>query len=125
MSEDAGDRFALIAKARLALYTNRRKRAAFLDCRIDIGDPAWDIMLALFSHATGCRPIRMDELIEETGLPEIAVRRYAAQLCEAGLALQKPDQAGSESNRIGLSRAGMKRIRAVLEESALPADLAL
>ncbi len=116
MSEEAGRHFALMARARMALHANRRKRAAFSDCPVDMGDPAWDILLALFSHATVCRPIPMTTVIAETGLPEIATRRYAAQLCEAGLALHKLEQAGSDSPRLGLTRKGIKRIRAVLAE---------
>lgn len=125
MSEDGENRFALMARARMALHANRRKRAAFSDCPVDMGDPAWDILLALFSHATGGRPIPMAVLIAETGLPEIATRRYAAQLCEAGLALHKLERSGSDGHRIGLTRKGLKRIRALLEEDAsLSAHLA-
>lgn len=125
MSDTAENNFALMARARLALHVNRRKRAAFSDCPVDMGDPAWDILLALFSHATVCRPIPMATVIAETGLPELATRRYAAQLCEAGLALHKLDRTGSDTARIGLTRKGIKRIRAVLaEEPPLPAHLA-
>jgi hypothetical protein len=125
MSDTADNGFALMARARMALHANRRKRAAFSDCPVDMGDPAWDILLALFSHAPVCRPIPMATIIAETGLPEIATRRYAAQLCEAGLALHKLDQSGSDSARIGLTRKGIKRIRALLaEDASLSADLA-
>lgn len=125
MSDVAGNSFALVARARFALDVNRRKRAAFSDCLVDMGDPAWDILLALFSHAMVCRPIPMATVIAETGLPEIATRRYAAQLCEAGLALHKLDQSGSDTARLGLTRKGIKRIRAVLaEDPSLSAHLA-
>lgn len=118
MSNGCGERHPLFERAECLLSASRRKRSLFADCRIDIGDPVWDILLGLMVSGDRTRQVFLDELIDRVGLPEIVTRRYAAQLCEAGLAVQDHDKGGQAAPRFRLTRKGEGRVTAFLEDRA-------
>jgi predicted transcriptional regulator len=107
-----------LERAQCLLSASRRKRSLFADCRIDIGDPVWDILLGLLVSGARTRQVLLEELIDHVGLPEIVTRRYAAQLCEAGLAIQDQGHAGQAAPRFRLTRKGEGRVTAFLEHKA-------
>lgn len=121
-SADASHR-DMALRARQALDQARRKRDAFSDCAIPVGDPGWEILLGLAAANAQRNPVSLTELIRLTGLGELEMRRYLAMLCEAQLALHQESPKRTEAPHFGITRKGNARLASLLSTVCTPAAI--
>jgi DNA-binding MarR family transcriptional regulator len=105
------ERLADLARAILA---ERRRRVRSFDASI-FGEPAWDILLALFgSEPFGRQTI--GQLIRWTGVPQTTALRWIAYLEDQGLVLRRPHPTDLRTVFIELSPTGREQLAGYLTE---------
>ena len=103
-----------------ALYAGRRIRDGIFPQRV-FGEPAWDIMLALFLGERSGKAVDIETVFPECGIPRSTGDRYVAYLVELGLV----EMRGVDLERsAALSAEGSRLIRRFFEltEGSAPAS---
>lgn len=106
----------LFELARRLLETNRLRRVAFPD--VPLGEPLWDVLLALFVHEPAGYRITLDRLARETGLEVDAVRRSLDKLAAVGLVESNAGRLDPWAFGLSLSLVGKHKMTDLLQDSA-------
>lgn len=102
----------LISLAR-EIQVFRKRRSRWLPPHT-LGEPAWDILLALFVAAGEGRTLAIGQVGQETGTAQTTVFRTLAILHRAGLITRTRDAAWRTRVLLGLSEQGEKAMRGAL-----------
>jgi hypothetical protein len=108
----------LTERATSALTVARARRNAFADQGIVLGDPAWDVLICLIAQPHRRSSMNVRDLVADTGLPEITVRRTLAQLCGTGITYAITAANPVEMLRVGLTPLGETRLLPLLSEAS-------
>lgn len=94
----------------MAEYRNRRDRAHFLDSEL-FGEPAWDILLDLFTARLLGRRLSVSAVCIGSYVPPTTALRWITVLVDAGLAERELDESDKRRQWISLSKPGERAMR--------------
>ena len=95
-----------------AIYVGRRMRDSLFPDGL-FGEPAWDILLAVFlAHSQG-KDADASEVLLECNVPKSTGMRVVALLIERGLIVNQTDD--EEPNRVALSTTALRAMRRFFE----------
>ena len=95
----------------------RRLRAAYVDARV-FGEPAWELLLALFHAHLGGETTHMESLLHNVGPYPSTTRRWLDALEDLGLVACDDEARGS----VRLTEAGVLRMTQALAAMQEVAD---
>lgn len=106
-----------LSKLATEIKKGRELRAQIFDPEL-FGEPAWDMLLALFiSHAEQYR-LKVSDLIFESSVPSTTALRWMKTLLDQGLCRKVPNPRDSRSSFIELSDDGLTRMTTLLTRMA-------
>ena len=94
-----------------SIYVNRAKRSNFFPSKL-FGEPAWDIMLDLFTASKTNELRSVKAVCLASQVPEATALRHIALLRDAGLIEQKPDKTDRRRKYLSLTTSGVHRMEA-------------
>ena len=97
------------------VYRDRRRRARYLPSRM-LGEPAWDIMLALFIAEARGDDITVSNACLAADAPASTALRWLHNLVEDGLVDRLPDAGDARRHFVRLSGTGLARMTAYFSE---------
>jgi DNA-binding MarR family transcriptional regulator len=103
------------------LYEDRRRRDQLFERHI-FGEPAWDMLLALFSDETGETVGNVTTLCRAAGLPQSTAVRWQWVLVEEGLVELGPTSLVLRERRVKLTNKGRKLMEQHLRQSFLSGE---
>jgi DNA-binding MarR family transcriptional regulator len=105
----------LLAFAR-ALYVARQQRSRFLNPDL-LGEPGWDMLLALFVAGGEQRPLTVSDLAGASGVPPTTAYRWIQTLHEQKLTARKRNPFDARVIFVELEPEGRKQMIAYLENA--------
>jgi DNA-binding MarR family transcriptional regulator len=102
----AGTTLAAMAER---LYQDRRRRAEYFPAGL-FGEPAWDLMLALFVAREEGRRLSIAEAYEAAAVKPAAGRRLLAKMEQVGLVSRSGGQEDRRKHYVGLSQNAHERL---------------
>src|ERR1051325_5563112 len=105
-SELAGTSLAAMAER---LYLERRRREEYFPAGL-FGEPAWDLILALFVARDEGRRLTIAEAYEAAKVKPAAGRKLLARMECQGMIRRSPDQQDRRKRFVGLTDDGTERL---------------
>ena len=102
---------AIFAKRLLDL---RRSRGRFLDPDM-FGEPAWDMILALYIASIEQYRLKVTDLVNESRVPASTGLRWIRRLQEAGLIVRHENPLDGRINFLEISEGGIQKVSSLLE----------
>ena len=93
----------------------RNARADFFDANL-FGEPAWDMLLALYQASAEQYRLKITDLINESSAKDTTALRWINRFEELGLATRKANPFDSRSHFIELNESTFVRLTAYLEK---------
>ena len=110
------DRSKLAADVRRAIRA-RRDRESFLPNHL-FADPAWDMMLALYSAELAQVRLTVSNLCDASHVPSTTALRWISSLVNEGLAVRRRDPLDARRIWVCLSARGLRDIHGYFELQA-------
>ena len=107
---EADDAISLASVA-AEIYGMRRARDQVISTAL-VGEPAWDILLALYSEHPS--KLAVSSLSSSFGVPASTIVRWVDTLQSRGL-IERPDPPGSEPTFVSLTQEGRRLMERCLE----------
>ena len=99
------------------IIATRAARRQFFDEHL-FADPAWDMLLELYSLECDGRRISVSKLSIAAGVPCTTTLRWIDKLESEGLIIRAPDPLDGRRVWIGLSRSGLETMHSYVEQVA-------
>ena len=110
---DEDSREALIDLARW-IYDSRRERDRFLGSAM-LGEPVWDMLLALYCLPPRGEPLCVSSLCYAAGAPQTTALRWVQLMEQKGLIERSRDPADARRTYVSLSDDGDRMMTALLQ----------
>jgi DNA-binding MarR family transcriptional regulator len=101
------------------IYRARRKRDQVMDCDL-FGEPAWDMLLALYCLPNEGERLSVTALSLAADLPQATGHRWQRTLTKRGLIKRVPDGRDGRRQFVSLTTRGRKLLEDYLSVVALP-----
>lgn len=98
------------------IFSIRERRRDFLSDSL-LGEPAWDLMLALYIASLEGRPVSVSNLAAVSGVPATTALRWLGKLKEQGFARQRRNQLDGRVKLLTLEAEGHARMTAFLSDA--------
>jgi DNA-binding MarR family transcriptional regulator len=108
----AGTGVSLVEMAE-RLYAQRRARDQYFPAGL-FGEPAWDLLLALFIALEDGRELGLGDAYRAAGIGAAAGRSLIATMEDAGLVARIPAENGRKPGAVRLTETGVERLCAYL-----------
>ena len=102
----------LAAVARLLIAARRRRETTFPG--VDFGEPAWDMLLALYLQRVGGHPFSVTSLCETAGVPTSTALRSLNAMVQSGHFLRTPDPTDARRTHIHLAPTLVREVESYL-----------
>jgi DNA-binding MarR family transcriptional regulator len=99
------------------LYAARRIRERFLPREL-LGEPAWDMLLILYSSEGRAEELSISSVCHAADVPQSTAMRWATTLMEMGLIFREPHKTDQRSVVVRLTADGRSRIETLLRRCA-------
>lgn len=96
------------------VYQSRRLRSDFFPDEL-FTDPAWDVLLMLYSAEHADKPLTLSSVCATAGVPETTAYRWVERLITAGLALRQAHPSDRRATLLRLKSETIERLDKYLD----------
>jgi DNA-binding MarR family transcriptional regulator len=95
------------------MYDSRRERARYFNDSL-LGEPVWDMLLALYCSPARGKRLSVTSLCEAAGVPQTTASRWVQMLEDRGLIERQPDESDRRRHYLILAPRGEALMSAYL-----------
>ena len=117
------DDHALCEMAR-SIYRARRRRENFFPANL-FGEPAWDILLDIFIHATAGTSLTVTSVCIASAVPTTTALRHIAQLEEMGFVIKQAVSGDARAKSIHMTPSGYEAMRRYILDGVTKGEMPL